>query len=51
MDNSRVYRCDKPCPIGKNCFVIKLAEALEKPLVVLQKCPAKKGEDIKITIK
>ncbi len=51
MAESKVYRCDKPCPIGKHCFIVKLADSLEMPITVLQKCPAKKGEDIEITIK
>ena len=43
------YRCPAKCPIGKQCFVLKVEETLKKPITVLQKCPAKKS-DIRITI-
>lgn len=46
---SYTYRCPVKCPIGKQCFIIKLAEEIKAPLTVLQKCPAKK-DDIRITI-
>ena len=44
-----IYRCTKQCAIGKSCFVIKLAQPLEKPIEVLQKCPALK-RDIKLRL-
>lgn len=44
-----VYRCTRPCSIGKSCFVIKLTQPLEKPIEVLQKCPAIK-RDIKLIL-
>lgn len=43
------YRCPVKCPIGKQCFVIKVEEELKQPIAVLQKCPAKKA-DIRIKI-
>ncbi len=43
------YRCPKKCPIGKRCFVIKVAEAIKEPITVLQKCPDRKA-DIRIVI-
>ncbi len=44
------YRCPVDCPIHKRCFVIKLKHPLKEPLHVLQKCLAKKGADIEISI-
>ena len=44
-----IYRCPKKCPIGKNCFVIKVPERIEHPLTVLLKCIASKS-DIEVTI-
>lgn len=44
-----IYRCPEKCPIGKKCFVIKVAEEIKKPIIVLQKCRARKG-DIKVSI-
>lgn len=43
------YRCPKKCPIGKNCFVIKVTEVIKEPITVLQKCPDRKA-DIRIII-
>ncbi len=44
-----VYRCPIKCPIGKHCFVIKVAERINEPLIVLHKCLAKK-QDIRFVI-
>ena len=47
--NGVVYRCNKSCPIGKRCFILKTAAMLEEPITVWHKCVAKK-EDIPVTI-
>ena len=44
--NGVVYRCNKSCPIGKRCFILK---TLKEPITVWYKCVAKK-EDIPVTI-
>ena len=44
-----IYRCPEKCPIGKNCFVIKVPSIIKEPMTVLQKCTARKG-DIEIMI-
>ena len=44
--NGVVYRCNKSCPIGKRCFILKTAAMLEEPITVWH---AKK-EDIPVTI-
>lgn len=49
VDNITIYRCTYRCPINKKCFIIKTANPLVAPLVVLQKCSALK-RDVKITI-
>ena len=49
MDKVTIYRCTYRCPINKKCFIIKTANPLVAPLVVLQKCSALK-RDVKITI-
>ncbi len=50
INNSAItYRCSRHCSIGKKCFVIKLTRPLEKPIEVLQKCPALK-RDIKLIL-
>ena len=50
MKNSEyTYRCERKCPIGKHCFVIKVTEEIREPLTVLQKCPARKT-DIRFNI-
>ena len=43
------YRCPTKCPIGKQCFVIKVEEKIKESVTVIFKCPAKKA-DIRITI-
>lgn len=45
-----VYRCSKKCPIRKQCFIIKAQQPIPVQINVLQKCPAKNGRDILITI-
>lgn len=45
-----IYNCPMRCPIGKSCFVVKTASELKEPLVVLKKCAAEKGKDIKVSI-
>ena len=40
--NGVVYRCNKSCPIGKRCFILKTAAMLEEPITVWHKCVAKK---------
>jgi hypothetical protein len=50
MQKETVYRCSKKCPIRKHCFVIKAQQPIAFQINVLQKCPAKKGRDILITI-
>ena len=47
--NGVVYRCNKSCPIGKRCFILKTAAMLEEPLTGWHKCVAK-NEDIQVTI-
>jgi len=44
-----IYRCKKECPIGKNCFILKVEEHIKEPIKVLHKCPAEK-KDIPIQI-
>ena len=44
-----IYRCQKACPIKKNCFILKVQERIKEPIKVLQKCPAEK-KDILIRI-
>ena len=48
-ESAYIYRCTEKCPIGKQCFIIKVEDELKEPLTVIQKCPARKS-DIKITI-
>ncbi len=43
------YRCNRHCPIGRNCFVLKTKEKLKMLIVVLQKCKAEK-KDIQLII-
>lgn len=50
MHKEFVYRCNKRCPIKKQCFIIKVQQPIAVQINVLQKCPAKKGRDIPITI-
>ena len=40
--NGVVYRCNKSCPIGKRCFILKTAVTLKEPITVWHKCVAKK---------
>lgn len=47
--NGVVYRCNKSCPIGKRCFILKTAVTLKEAITVWHKCVAKK-EDIPVTI-
>ena len=47
--NGVVSRCNKSCPIGKRCFILKTAAMLEEPITVWHKCVANK-EDIPVTI-
>ena len=35
--NGVVYRCNKSCPIGKRCFILKTAVTLKEPITVLPK--------------
>lgn len=45
-----IYNCPERCPIRKRCFIIKVEEALKEPLIVLKKCEAQKGKDIRVEI-
>lgn len=45
-----IFYCDRKCPIGKHCFIIKTKNSLKWPIQVLKKCVAKGGKDIVITI-
>jgi hypothetical protein len=45
-----IYRCQKKCPINKQCFVLKSLGPIKEPIRVLQKCPAEHGKDILLTI-
>ena len=49
MNKETVYRCNLTCPIQKRCFIIKTLKRLDKPIIVLQKCIAKK-KDVEIII-
>ena len=42
--NGVVYRCNKSCPIGKRCFILKTAVTLKEPITVWHKCVAKKED-------
>ncbi len=44
-----VYRCNRLCPIGKHCFIIKVKGEIKEPICVHHKCPAEK-HDIPINI-
>lgn len=44
-----IYRCGKPCPIRKKCFILKTEKPIEPIITVLYKCDAEK-RDIKIDI-
>ncbi len=45
-----IYYCTAKCPIRKKCFVIKTEQMLSAPLIVLKKCEARKGQDIRIIV-
>lgn len=49
MNKLQTYRCNRNCPIRKNCFIIKLKEPLPTPVTVLFKCKATKS-DVEVTI-
>lgn len=45
-----LYYCPTKCPIKKHCFVLKTESELHEPIVVLKKCTAENGKDIRIKI-
>ena len=49
MNQEIIYKCPERCPVHKNCFIVKLEEPPEKPVIVLHKCPYSK-QDIRIVI-
>lgn len=50
MENVIIYRCNRPCPIGKKCFILKTLQAIPLQVTVLVKCPAEHGKDVSIRI-
>lgn len=44
------YYCPTECPINKHCFILKTESELHESVVVLKKCIAEKGNDIRIKI-
>lgn len=50
MQQPIIYNCPERCPIKKRCFIIKLEYPLKEQVIVLKKCDAKKGKDIRVTI-
>lgn len=49
MNKDNIYNCNRKCPIGKHCFIIKTAKPLREPIDVLVKC-RKTKKDILVTI-
>ena len=47
--NNTIYRCDRKCPIHKNCFLLKVEQPIKTPIVILHKCLAEK-RDIRIQV-
>lgn len=45
-----IYRCQKECMLRKKCFILKTETEIEQPIIVLVKCIAQHGKDIRITI-
>lgn len=45
-----IYRCPQKCPRHKTCFILKTETAIKEPIVVLVKCAADNGKDIRVTI-
>ncbi len=46
----QIYRCQKECLLRKKCFILKAETKIEEPIIVLVKCKAQHGKDIRITI-
>lgn len=45
-----IYNCPMLCPIRKHCFIVKTESELTEPLIILKKCDAEKGKDIRVRI-
>jgi len=45
-----IYNCPVRCPIRKHCFIVKTEQELKEPLIILKKCDAEKGKDIRVSI-
>ncbi len=50
MQQPVIYNCPEQCPIKKHCFIIKVEYPLKERVVVLKKCDAQKGKDIRVAI-